>query len=180
MEGTIGEIRMFGGNFAPRTWAFCAGQLMPIAQNTALFSIIGTIYGGDGRTTFGLPDLRGRTAISAGNGPGLSPFREGQQGGNESTTITVANLPSHNHTLNVSNAPGTSSTPVNSFPAQAQVQVERGGAMHEVNAYGSASNSTMAPTVVGLSGGGTSVPIRNPYLAVYHIICLQGVFPSRN
>jgi microcystin-dependent protein len=180
MEGTIGEIRMFGGNFAPRPWAFCAGQLLPISQNTALFSILGTIYGGDGRTTFGLPDLRGRTAMSAGRGPGLSNFSEGQQGGTESATITVANLPSHNHPLNVSNAPGTSSTPVDSYPAQAQVQVERGGVVHDVNAYGSTTNSTMAPSVIGLNGGGTPVPIRNPYLAVYYIICLQGAYPSRS
>lgn len=180
MEGTIGEIRIFGGNFAPRNWAFCEGQLIQIATNTALFSIIGTNYGGDGRTTFGLPDLRGRTAIGAGTGPGLSTFREGQRGGRESVSITVPNLPAHNHTLSASNSAGTSSSPVNNFPAQSQVQVERGGAMLEVNAYQATGDAVMSASAIGNTGGGTPIQIRNPYLAINYIICLQGIFPSRS
>ena len=97
MEPLLGQIIMFGGNFAPRGWAFCDGQLLPIAQNTALSSILGTTYGGDGRTTFGLPDLRGRVPMGGGHGPGLSPRSLGQKGGNETTTLTVSNLPPHNH-----------------------------------------------------------------------------------
>lgn len=98
-DGMIAEIRMFGGNFAPRTWAFCDGQLLPISQNQALFSLIGTIYGGDGRTTFALPDLRGRVAVHPGQGPGLSDYRVGQKGGSETNTLNVTQLPSHNHTI---------------------------------------------------------------------------------
>lgn len=180
MDGTIGEIRIFGGNFAPRNWAFCDGTMLAISQNTSLFSIIGTNYGGDGRTTFALPDLRGRSAISAGNGPGLSSYREGQKGGVESVTITVPNLPNHNHTLSASNVAGTSSSPVNNFPAQAQVQVERGGAIIDVNAYGTAPDATMSASVIGNTGGGIPVGIRNPYLAINYIICLQGIYPSRS
>ena len=97
MEGYIAEIRLFGGNFAPRSWAFCDGQLLQIAQNTALFSLLGTIWGGDGRTTFGLPDFRGRSPISPGTGPGLPPYNVGQKGGIATNTLSTNNLPS-NHT----------------------------------------------------------------------------------
>ena len=98
-EPFIGEISMFAGNFAPRGWAFCEGQLLPIAQNQSLFSILGTTYGGDGRTTFGLPDMRGRVSIHPGTGPGLTNYRLGNKGGSETTTLTTNQLPSHNHTI---------------------------------------------------------------------------------
>ena len=108
MEDYIGIIKLFAGNFAPRAWAFCDGQLLSINQNTALFSILGTTYGGDGRTTFGLPDLRGRVPMHAGSGPGLSPRRLGEKGGAENTTLTASNLPAHSQTghLNLSNGKG--------------------------------------------------------------------------
>ncbi|MCG8476540.1 MAG: tail fiber protein, partial [Cytophagales bacterium] len=99
MKGIVGEIRLFGGNFAPRNWAFCEGQLLSISQNSSLFSIVGTTYGGDGRTTFALPDLRGRSAVHAGTGAGLTTRTLGQRLGNEHITLTVQQLPSHNHTL---------------------------------------------------------------------------------
>lgn len=137
MEGTIGEVRLFAGNFAPRSWAFCEGQLLAISQNTALFSILGTTYGGDGRTTFGLPDLRGRSAIGKGHGPGLSTRTEGHRGGTETHTLNILEMPSHNHsatfqqegasnttiTGNVSVTPiavaddGTTDDPTNAYPA---------------------------------------------------------------
>src|SRR3954468_23228168 len=98
-EPFLGEIRMFGGNFAPRGWAFCNGQILSIAQNTALFSLLGTTYGGNGQTTFGLPDLRGRVAVSAGQGPGLSNYSLGELAGSESVTLTSANMPAHNHSV---------------------------------------------------------------------------------
>ncbi len=180
MEGTIGEIRMFGGNFSPRNWSFCNGQLLPISSNTALFSIIGTIYGGDGRTTFALPDLRGRSVIGPGQGPGLSNISQGSRSGTETSTITVQNMPSHNHTVGVSNSEGNGSTPVNSYPAVSKVQLERGGDIYDVNAYGSVPNASMAANAIGSTGGGAPVNIRNPYLGVYYIICLYGIFPSRN
>lgn len=176
----IGEIRIFAGNFAPRSWAFCNGQLLAIAQNTALFSILGTIYGGDGRTTFALPDLRGRAAISPGQGPGLPNVPQGSRSGAEQVSLTVQNLPNHTHSLNVSNAAGTSNTPAGNFPAASSVQVERGGTPHEVNAYASSPDSTMASSAIGNSGGNIPINIRNPYLATYYIICLEGIYPSRN
>ncbi|MBN3518962.1 phage tail protein [Algoriphagus lutimaris] len=180
MEGMIGEVRIFAGNFPPRSWAFCNGQLLAIAQNSALFSILGTIYGGDGRTTFALPDLRGRAAISPGTGPGLPNIPQGSRSGSEQVTLTVQNLPSHNHQLNVSNGAGTSATPVGNYPAASSVQVERGAAPHDVNAYGASPTSTMASNAIGNSGGNIPFNIRNPYLAANYIICLQGLYPSRN
>src|SRR5213083_1523824 len=110
-EPFIGEIVMFGGNFAPRGWAFCNGQLLAIAQNTALFSILGTTYGGDGQTTFALPDLRGRSPVHAGQGPGLSTYARGEQGGTEQVTLRAVELPPHNHILYASKADATASSP---------------------------------------------------------------------
>lgn len=180
MEGMIGEVRMFGGTFAPRNWAFCQGQLLPVSQNDALFSVLGTIYGGDGRTTFGLPDLRGRVAVGPGTGPGLPNVRIGVKEGRETTTLLAQNLPSHHHTLNVSNVAGTSSTPVGNLPAVSQVQIERGGENHPVNAYGNPSDSIMNNNAIGSTGGSTPIDIRNPYLTCNYIICLYGIYPSRS
>ncbi len=114
-EPFVGEIRMFAGNFAPRGWAFCDGQLLAVSQNDALFSLLATVYGGDGRTTFGLPDLRGRIPIHAGTGPGLSPRRLGAKFGTEEETLTVNQLPSHSHTLQVSTAAATQNSPSGEF-----------------------------------------------------------------
>ncbi len=180
MEGMIGEVRIFAGNFAPRTWAFCHGQLLAISQNTALFSIVGTIYGGDGRTTFGLPDLRGRFAVGEGTGPGLPNVSLGEKFGLEQVTLTNLNLPNHNHKINVSSAAGTTNVPVGNYPAVAKLQVERGGETYDVNAYGSGPNSAMGIGAVGNSGGSIPVNVRNPYLGTHYIICLQGLYPSRN
>ena len=116
MDPFIGELRLFGFNFAPRGWALCQGQLMSISQNTALFSLLGTMYGGNGQTTFGLPDLRGRTALGFGQGPGLSPYDQGQPGGAEQVTLLAGQLPPHNHTVSASSA-ATGKNPANSFPA---------------------------------------------------------------
>lgn len=179
MEGYLGQIIMFGGNFAPRQWAFCNGQLLAIAQNTALFSILGTTYGGDGRTTFGLPDLRGRVAISAGQGPGLPSYRLGQRGGQPTVTLSTNNLPPHNHTASgtqgVAKGPGDSNNPENRVPAQ----------LVRENAYasGPVDSKFIGDSVsvsVGNTGGGQSFSNMPPYTAVNFIICLQGIFPSRN
>jgi len=113
MEGYLGQIMIFAGNFAPRNWEFCHGQLQAISQNQALFSIIGTIYGGDGRTTMGLPDLRGRVALGEGNGPGLSSYSVGEKAGKESVTLTENNLPSHTHHLMASSSQGDSASAKN-------------------------------------------------------------------
>lgn len=170
----IGEIRMFGGNFAPRYWALCNGQLLAIAQNTALFSLLGTMYGGDGMTTFGLPDLRGRVPLHFGQGAGLSSYWLGDKGGSESTTLTVNQLPAHNHSLNASSSLGYSDDP------NASVIGSGSGSASYIHTTPPAPNITMAPASIGNTGGGQPVPTLPPYLAINFIICLQGIFPSRS
>ena len=163
-EGFIGEIRMFAGNFAPRTWAFCHGQLLPIAQNSALFSILGTSYGGDGRTTFALPDLRGRAPIGAGNGPGLADYRLGQKGGAETFTLTTQNMPMHAHTI-----------PTFAVDPNASAAFVQGNTA--IMTLGNAATGTINSTNMG-----SNQPVNNiqPYIAIHYIICLQGTFPSRS
>ncbi len=171
MEGTIAQIILFGGNFAPRSWAFCEGQLLAISSNTALFSILGTIYGGDGRTTFGLPDLRGRVPIHPGSGPGLSSYRLGQKSGVENVTLLSTQIPSHNHTLMASNDAGTSSEPSNMLLANT-------GALDKE--YGTGNLTPMNGQAISNSGGSQAHTNMQPYLAVNFCICLQGIFPSRS
>ncbi len=172
MDPFLGEILLFAGNFAPRGWAYCEGQLLPISQYSALFSILGTTYGGDGRTTFALPDLRGRAPISPGNGPGLSSYRLGQKGGAESHTLTIANLPSHNHTVTTTMDadPGTTSTPGPGLvPAEASEDI-----------YGPGTSAVSTDHVSTLAGGNQAVSNMPPFLALNYIIALQGTFPSRS
>ncbi|MCA9681014.1 MAG: phage tail protein [Myxococcales bacterium] len=169
MEPFIGQIIMFGGNFAPRGWALCNGQLMSIVQYQALFSILGTTYGGDGKSTFALPDLRGRVSMHAGNGPGLTPRRLGEKGGQETVTLTVNNLPSHNHALAVSGQNATTNTPKNTFLAATGDRT-----------YGTSTDSQANPATVTNTGGSQPFGLVQPFLAVNYIIALEGVFPSRN
>lgn len=184
MEPFIGQIVMFAGNFAPRGWAFCDGQLLAISQNDALFSILGTIYGGDGRTTFALPDLRGRVAKHPGNGAGLAPKRLGQRGGREYVVLTTLNLPSHGHsagtlkgTIQTNEEDGTSDEPAGknfgNFSA---------GTPFNTNANDSsmAADSVTLSGVTGNTGGSQSFNIENPFECVNYIIALQGIYPSRN
>lgn len=169
----LGSIIMFAGNFAPRGWAMCEGQLLSISQNTALFSILGTTYGGNGVSTFALPDLRGRAPIQQGQGPGLSPFALGQSGGAESTTLSPSNMPIHNHLLNCNTGGGNQASPSGGFPA-----VESTGTSMDYNSVN--DGHTMSPAMVGNAGGNQPFSIRQPYLAVNFIIALQGIFPSRS
>ncbi|OEK09718.1 phage tail protein [Flavivirga aquatica] len=163
---------MFGGNFAPRGWAFCDGQLLPISQYSALFSLLGTTYGGDGRTTFALPDLRGRVAIHPGNGPGLSSYRQGQKGGAETNTLTVNQMPSHRHSVNAVMEDGNESVPTNNVPAGTKVLDKE---------YSSDTpNTTMKSSIIGNTGGGQPINNIQPYGTVNYIIALQGIFPSRS
>jgi microcystin-dependent protein len=186
-EGFIGEIRLFAGNFEPRGWAFCNGQILSIAQNTALFSILGTTYGGNGQTTFALPDLRGRVPIGPGQGPGLSSINLGEVSGTESNTITVNQLPAHNHsftgTIKATTEAGNTSNPSGAYPAKAEVVLSRTDTK-ENNAYKNTNNVSMAAdAVTGTVGStGQSQPVNNmqPYLGLNYIICLEGVFPARN
>ena len=171
-EGFIGEIKMFGGNFAPRGWAMCDGQLLQISQNSALFSILGTTYGGDGRVTFGLPDLRGRTPIHAGNGPGLTNRRLGQKSGLETTTLLVGHLPSHSHTINAVMEDGNQSLPTGNLPA--------GTKLLDTEYSDATGNTTMNAAMVNSTGNNQTVNNMQPYLTVNYIIALVGVFPSRN
>ena len=179
MDQYLGQILMVAFDFAPRGWALCAGQLLSIQQNQALFSLLGTTYGGDGRTTFALPDLRGRMALHPGQGPGLPNYRQGERSGTPTTFLSVNNLPPHNHPINASSGEGTQSNPTGAFPANANVVAERGADPVGVDAYATSSNGTMASGMVGNSGGGQAFNNMPPYLALNYIIALQGIFPSR-
>lgn len=172
----IGEIRMFGGNFAPRGWAFCNGQLLSIAQNTALFSLLGTTYGGNGQTTFALPDLRGRAALHAGQGPGLSSYSQGQVGGQETVTLNQNQLPVHSHTLNGVAAGGNQASPAGNLPAVEST----GTSMNYASPNPPTVSVPMAAQAIGNAGGGQPVPVVQPYLVINYIIALTGIYPSRN
>lgn len=171
-EAMIGEVKMFAGNFAPRGWAMCSGQLLPINQNQALFSILGTTYGGDGRTTFGLPDLRGRVPIHAGTGPGLIRKQLGQQGGAENVNITVRNLPSHTHAIKAVAEVGDEGLPNGNLPASNSSANKSYSTL--------SSNATMNKSMVENTGGNLPVNNMQPYLTINYIICLEGIYPSRN
>ncbi|MCT4625156.1 MAG: tail fiber protein [Schleiferiaceae bacterium] len=168
----IGEIRMFAGNFAPQGWAKCEGQLLSIAQNTALFSLLGTTYGGDGETTFRLPDLRGRVPIGPGTGPGLQPVTLGQQLGSNTNTLTTSNLPAHNHTINAVATDGNQSSPQGNVPAGTKLLDPE---------YSDASSGyiQMNSNMVNDAGQGQPVNNMQPSQSVTFIIALYGIFPSQ-
>jgi microcystin-dependent protein len=167
----IGEIRMFAGNFSPRGWAFCDGQLLAISQFDALFSLLGTTYGGDGRTTFGLPDLRGRIPIHAGTGPGLTPRREGQRGGVENETLTVAQAPLHSHPVKASASVAGSRSPEGRVAAETS--------LFDFYQSGSPSAALDGGSVTA-AGRGLSHTNIQPFLCVHFIIALIGLYPSRS
>jgi microcystin-dependent protein len=171
----LGEIRLFAGNFAPTGWALCDGSLLAISQNQALFSILGTTYGGNGTTTFGLPDLRGRVPIGMGNGQGLTARTEGEVGGLEQVTLTQSQIPAHTHsiTLSADSTIGSTDRPKGGLPSRNAAAVPT---------YGTTANTTLSASsaTVGSTGGGQPVAIMPPYLSINYIIALQGVFPPRN
>ncbi len=173
-EPFIAEIRIFAGNFAPRGWAFCNGQLLPISQNTALFSLIGTTYGGDGRTTTALPNLEGRAPMHPGRGPGLTAKRLGERGGVETVTLTEAQMPNHHHTLMATNSLGDLQ-----IPAPDRSVARSSGA----NAYQQntgASLAAMAEQALPQTGGSLAHNNMQPFLAINFIIALVGLYPSRS
>ncbi len=172
-EPFVGEVRMFAGNFAPRGWAFCDGQLLAVSQNDALFSLLGTIYGGDGRTTFGLPDMRGRLALHAGHGPGLTDRRLGAKGGTETETLTVNQLPSHNHEVSAANSSGSSSNPTGSLAR------DMAGSNLYVQSL-SANRTELSSNALNNIGGSRSHTNVMPYLCIHYIMALVGIYPSRN
>lgn len=168
-EPFLGQICPFGFNFPPRGWAQCGGQIMSIAQNTALFSLLGTMYGGNGQTTFGLPDLRGRVAISDGQGSGLSSYAVGEQGGAEIISLSQQQLPSHSHTLQAGRG-ADSAFPPGMLLANAPN-----------NIYGPPPPAgTMDGGAIGVTGGGQPHENRQPYLVINWCIALEGIFPPRN
>lgn len=174
-EPFLGAIVLFGFNFVPRGWASCNGQLMSISQNSALYALLGTTYGGNGTSTFALPDLRGRVPISMGQGPGLSPNFIGQVGGTETRTLLLNNMPQHNHSLNASSAAGDASSPATAFPANS-------GALDKeyISSVPSGAAVQMNPAAIGFAGGNQPFDIRPPYLVLNFCIALEGVFPSRS
>jgi microcystin-dependent protein len=169
----LGEIKMVPYNFAPKGWAFCNGQLLSISQNTALFSLLGTTYGGNGTTTFALPDFRGRVPTSAGQGPGLSNYTLGEQTGTESVTLTVAQLPAHNHTVNGVASGGNQASPAGGSPA-----IESTGTSLDYSS--AAPNSAMNAAMVSPTGSTQPHSNIQPLLCVNFVIALVGIFPSRN
>lgn len=180
MDGFIGEIRLFAPNFAPKNWAYCAGQLLAISQNQALFSILGTTYGGNGISTFALPDLRGKAPVGVGQGPGLTNYTLGQQTGSTTITLTGINLPPHNHTIAGTISMRTTSVPADSETDNGAYFANDGSGKFDAQNDG----TTMKPAIVNLAAGNPSsgLPVNNmmPYIAINYIICLLGIFPSRN
>lgn len=180
MEGTIGEIRMFAGNFAPLGWVFCNGSLQSIANNNAFFAVIGTIYGGDGQTTFGVPDLRGRVALHT---DGSGAYSLGQMGGSEGVTLTSLNVGGHTHAVTgnagIVVATGDGQTPVaiNNFPANNGEHIFSTATDNSLMAAASLSGVTVAPQT---PSGATPINTVQPYQALNFIICAEGIFPSRN
>ena len=173
----VGQITIFAGNFAPRNYAFCDGGLISISQNTALFSILGTTYGGDGRTTFALPNLQARAPLHPGRGPGLSPYRLGQSGGTAQQVLSEAELPAHTHEWDGIAGGANQTSPANNSLAEPVVGRTGEGAKY----YGPAANLVaLSPESMDATGGGQPHESEQPYLALNYIIALVGIYPSRN
>ncbi|MEM7370433.1 MAG: tail fiber protein [Bacteroidota bacterium] len=189
MDPFLGQIMMFGGNFAPRGWALCDGQLIAISSNSALFSILGTMYGGDGRTTFALPDLRGRVAVHAGNGPGLMPVDLGQKFGTNTTTLLTQNLPAHNHaaavtvnsSLHFRSEVGDETSPNDGSLAIAPPAAQIYHAdPPQTGKFHANSITNVVDTQIGMTGNNQSFNNMQPSYGVYYIIAIQGSYPSRS
>jgi microcystin-dependent protein len=190
MEVFLATILLWPCNFAPNGWTFCAGGILAISQNAALFSLLGTTYGGDGVSTFALPDFRGRVPVGVGQGPGLSNYDLGETGGSESVTLLTNQLPQHNHTVSLtltvsaSNAQATTSVPSASSSLAAPYDTLNANAIAGYNS--SAPNTPLnigggsVNGITGVTGGSQPTPIMQPYLGINYIIALQGIFPSRN
>jgi microcystin-dependent protein len=171
----LAEIRIWAGNFAPQGWAFCNGQLLPIRQNTALFSLLGTTYGGDGVQTFALPNFQGRIPLHWGNGPGLTPYAPGAVTGSENVTLLSTQMPAHTHPAMASNAAAAEATPDNNLWAVPVDSTGTPGAGFNP----SPANAALSPTAIGITGGSQPHSNVQPVLALTFIIALEGVFPSR-
>lgn len=171
MDPFVAEVRIFPFNFAPKGWAWCNGQIMPLSQNTALFSLLGTMYGGDGKSTFALPDFQGSAVIGVGQGAGLTDYLQGEVGGSETVALLQSEIPVHAHAWNASNSDGTDQSPVNQLMA---------GGVGGVATYAAPSSmKQFSPNTVTPAGGGAPHNNLMPYLTFYFNIALQGVYPAR-
>ncbi|MCX2583532.1 phage tail protein [Pedobacter sp. MR22-3] len=202
MEGTIAEVRIFAGNFAPKGWTLCQGQLLNLSTNQALFALVGTLYGGDGQTTFGLPDLRSRTVIGAGAGAGLSTYIEGEKVGVETVSLTLNQIPAHTHTATITSGTGNGTGDA-TFYASPSAGSQSSGQNAFISEDGSGTVKTYTPSGTLSALNSKSVEVTNvnipnpgvaiqaagagaghnnimPSIALNYIICLQGLFPSRN
>ncbi|ARU60749.1 phage tail protein [Tumebacillus avium] len=175
-DAYIGEIRIFAGNFAPKGWALCNGQLMSIAQNTALFSILGVQYGGDGKTTFALPNLMGGAVMNQGSGQGLTPRNMGSKVGTSTETLLITEIPAHTHVPQAVDAAGTEKDATNNIWSQSQKQ---GVPPKSTNLYNPTPDIQMSPVALNITGGSQPHNNMQPFIAQNFIICLQGEFPSR-
>jgi microcystin-dependent protein len=180
MDGTLATVTLFAGSFSPRNWAYCAGQLIAIRQNTALFSLLGNTYGGDGQTTFALPNLCGRLVVGQGQGPGLSNYVLGESTGTQANTLVLPNLPMHTHTATatvqqpVSINGNDSQSPENSFPAPSSVSIYT-----SVAGSGQVAGPIVATATSGIAGSNTPINNMQPTLGLNYIICMYGIFPAR-
>ena len=174
----LGDVRMFGGNFAPRLWAYCDGRLLSIAQNTALYSLLGTTSGGDGVSTFALPDVRGRVPVGQGQGPGLSNYAMGEMAGTEQVTLLLSNLPPHNHSLNATQENATTST-VGATTLLGTVTTDKGVPHLYLPLSGNAA-TPLSSAAVGMSGNTQPHNNMMPTLTLNFVLALQGIYPSRN
>ena len=184
MEPFLGQVVLFAGNYAPRNWMYCNGQILSIMQYQALYSLLGVNYGGDGRVTFALPDLRGRVPVGFGQGPGLTPRQLGQAGGSETNFLNTMNLPAHNHggSLHVSsaNASQSAATPGASIAAPGTLSGRTFTPTEGFNTAAPNTNLNSASVTTGFTGGNQPVNNMQPNLAVNYIICVEGYYPSRN
>lgn len=176
----IGEMRLFAGTFAPAGWAFCNGQSLSIAENDALFALIGTIYGGNGQTTFNLPDLRGRVPVHQGQGPGLSNYVIGQLSGTETVTLTTGQMPAHSHALNATTATGSATTPGPTVMLATPVEAGVNTSLYVVPGMSAVNQAPMAAQSIGATGGNQPHDNMMPFQSLNYIIALVGIFPSRN
>lgn len=181
MDPTMAEVKLFAGNFAPLDWAYCDGRLLSIEENTALYSLIGTMYGGDGQRTFALPDLRGRVPVGTGQGAGLSMIDLGEVFGTERITLTAQNMPAHSHsaapaTVTVNASSGSGSTLAGSYWGTSSAPAYNGGADSTLMS----ANAVQVTVAANATGGGQPFDNMQPYLALNYIICLYGIYPSRN
>jgi len=175
MTPFLGQLICVGFNFAPQGWALCDGQILSISQNTALFSLLGTTFGGNGTTTFALPDLRGRAPLHMGQGPGLGNYILGENGGTEEATLTVGNLPQHTHAINATSNPGSSSHPNGQYLASSGA-----AAIYNSGTGGNGVDSKLHAGAVSVAGNGVPFDKHAPYLTMNWIIALEGIYPSRS